>query len=229
MSDLKTKVAEALRGRILSLELAPGAFLDEARLAEEFRVSRTPLREVLQLLAGQGYVVLRAGQAPAVSAMDLGRMRAFFRTAPMIYCASARLAAEARGAGRLEELRAIQVSFRHAASGSDPARAALLNHRFHALIGQMAANPYLEAALGRLLIDHTRLSQIFFSPEDGEDAGRIRRAVADHDALIEAIGSGDEERAEQVMLDHWALSRDRIERFVTPAPLREPKEREALP
>ncbi|MEM6620340.1 MAG: GntR family transcriptional regulator [Pseudomonadota bacterium] len=220
--DKKSQLISALQGRILALELAPGTTLEEAEIAAQSGLSRTPVREVFQRLAGQGYLTLAPGQAPAVSSMDFARMRLFFQTAPMVYAATTRLAAEARGAGRLDELRAIQVSFRATARGADPSRSAILNHRFHGLIGDMAANPYLSAALDRLLIDHTRLSQMFFAPATAEDTALIARAVEDHDAIIEAIADGAAAQAVDLTMAHWALSRDRMERFVRPDPLTDP-------
>lgn len=222
MSTKKGALIDALQSRILTLEIAPGSALDESALAEEFGLSRTPLREVFRQLAGQGYIALNAGRSAVAASMDFARMRQFFQTSPMIYAATTRLAAEAQGAGRIDELKAIQVAFRTKARSDDPAASALLNHRFHALIGDMADNPYLSAALDRLLIDHTRLSQMFFSPASADELALVDQAVADHDAMIAAIEAGAAARAVDITLSHWALSRDRMERFVRPDPLQDP-------
>ncbi|MES0827933.1 GntR family transcriptional regulator, partial [Ruegeria sp. SCP11] len=55
----KDVLRDHLRVSILTLRLQPGTDLDESKLSEEFDLSRTPLREVLRQLAGQGYVDLR--------------------------------------------------------------------------------------------------------------------------------------------------------------------------
>ena len=85
-----------IRTRILTMGIAPGAALDESALSEEFGVSRTPVREVLQRLAGEGYVALADNRGAKVASMDLSTMRTFFQTAPLIYSTVARLAAENR-------------------------------------------------------------------------------------------------------------------------------------
>ena len=54
----KADLCSSLKKSILTLELGPGLALDEARLSEEFGLSRTPLREVFRRLAGEGYVEL---------------------------------------------------------------------------------------------------------------------------------------------------------------------------
>ena len=53
---LYQEVAERLRQRIFAHELAPGTWIDEQRLAEQYGISRTPLREALKVLASEGLV-----------------------------------------------------------------------------------------------------------------------------------------------------------------------------
>lgn len=208
-----------LRRRILTLDLAPGSDLDEVSLSSEYGLSRTPLREILQRLAGEGYVTIASHRGAKVASMDITTMRTFFQTAPMIYAAIARLAAECRSSAALETLKTTQTQFRQAIDAADPAAAALANHRFHAIIGDMAANPYLSACLDRLLIDHTRLGRTFYQPSAPADRDLIGKAADQHDAMIDAIAAQDAEQAVDLTLQHWDLSRDRIERFVRPDPL----------
>lgn len=207
---------DALRMRILKLDLAPGEVLDEASLCEEHGLSRTPLREVLQRLAGEGYVLLAAHRGAKVASMDLARMRTFFQTAPLVYAGIARMAAENATAVELSSMKDTQRAFSRA---SEAEELALLNHRFHAQIGEAARNPYLEAALGRMLIDHTRLSQTFYRPRSAPEADRIRDASDQHDEMIAAFEARDGASATEVTLRHWDLSRDSLERFVRPDPL----------
>jgi len=56
---LYEEVAELLRARIFSHELAPGCWIDEQAIAEELGISRTPMREALKVLASEGLVVLK--------------------------------------------------------------------------------------------------------------------------------------------------------------------------
>ena len=209
---------ETLRLRILSLALAPGASLDEASLSKEFGLSRTPLREVLQRLSGLGYVTLEENRGAKVSSMDIGHVRDFFQAAPMVYAAISKLAAQKRSLSQLEELKAQQVAFRSAAQ-RDAEAAAQANHTFHALIGEMADNVYLQASLTRMLIDHTRLGKTFYRATTRDEFTKVQTAVAQHDALIAAFEAQDTDMAAEVTLAHWDLSRDQMERFVRPDPL----------
>lgn len=208
-----------LRLRILRMELEPGVILDEASLSRQYGMSRTPLREVLQRLAGAGYITLADHRGAKVASMDVAVLRIFFQTAPMIYANISRLAAEHRTARQMDDLQKAQDEYANSVQIGRPGEAVLANHRFHALIGDMAHNPYLSASLDRLLIDHTRLSQTFYRPATEQEADLIDTASQQHEALIAAIAARDAVRAVELTLQHWDLSRDRMERFVRPDPL----------
>ena len=96
---------------------------------------------------------------------------------------------------------------------------ALENHRFHEIIGEMAVNEYLMPSLRRLLIDHTRLGQMFYRPASAAETLAVRQASQHHDAMIAALEAGEAGILVSLTLEHWDLSRDRIERFVRPDPL----------
>ncbi|MCF2870651.1 GntR family transcriptional regulator [Octadecabacter sp. G9-8] len=208
-----------LRRRILSTELEPGLDLDEAGLSEHYAMSRTPLREVLQRLQGEGCVVMSENRGAKVASMDVSVLRTFFQTAPMVYANIARLACENRKAAQLDDLKQAQMAFAKAAKASNAAEAALANHRFHALIGEMAHNTYLFASLARLQIDHTRMSQTFYRPAAPAETMLVLKAIEQHDAMIAAIEAREGALAIDLTLQHWDLSRDQMERFVRPDPL----------
>ncbi|MEO0567742.1 MAG: GntR family transcriptional regulator [Pseudomonadota bacterium] len=219
VKDRKSECLEDLRMRILTLDAAPGSDLDEASLCKEYGLSRTPMREIFQRLSGEGYIQLAQNRGAKVASMDLPVMRMFFQTAPVVYANVARLAAENRREAEIPALQLIQNEFRMAAESAASGQAALLNHSFHLRIGEMAQNPYLLPSLKRMLIDHTRLSQTFYRPSSKDEADRVRLAIEQHDAMIEAFAARDTDRAVKLTIDHWNLSRDRLEQFVTPDPL----------
>lgn len=210
---------EDLRARILRVDLAPGTELDETQLATAYGLSRTPLREIFQILSGEGYLRLEHNRGARVASMDLGIMRCFFQTAPLVYATMARLAAENRRTEQLDALKSIQTEFLAATEAEDAGAAALHNHAFHRMIGEMAANPYMLPALNRMLIDHTRLSQTFYRPASKKEKKLVKKAAQQHDAMIAAFENQAPDVAVDLTLQHWDLSRDRMEQFVHPDPL----------
>ncbi|MEO0327651.1 MAG: GntR family transcriptional regulator [Pseudomonadota bacterium] len=215
----KQECQEDLIRRILTLDLEPGAVLDEAVLSESYGLSRTPLREVFQKLAGDGYISQTEIRRTKVSSMDIESMRNFFQVAPMVYSAVSRLAAESSTPRQIAHLRDHQVKFRRAAETANTSDMALTNHELHAAIGLMAGNVFLLPSLNRLLIDHTRMSQIFFRPRNSKERLTVWQACDQHDTLIDAFEVGDSEKAVQITLEHWDLSRDSIEKYSRPDPV----------
>lgn len=218
----KDAVYETLKREILTLKRAPGSDIDEASLAAEFGLSRTPLREVLRNMAGEGYLELRQNRGAQVSGMSYKTLRDFFLAAPMIYAATTRLAAENAEPAQLDELKAVQQAFRTAIAEADIESRVFLNDRFHALIGEMADNVFLTPSLCRLLIDHARIAGTFYRPRNARMTANLARASEQHDEMIASIEAGDGDRAEQLAIEHWTLSRGMIELFVTPQGLEAP-------
>ncbi|MDH1551380.1 MULTISPECIES: GntR family transcriptional regulator [Pseudomonas] len=215
--DRKAVLAEALRRRILSMELAPGAVVDELALCDEFGLSRPPVRELLRQIAAEGYIELEANRAPRVAAMNHESLHSFFVAAPLIYIATTQLAATYASADEIDALKAIQVQFRQAIEDRDVENRVLYNDAFHLEIGKMAHNDYLLPSLRRLLIDHTRLGKIFYRHPTTDDMQRdLETACAQHDQMIDAIERRDPQMAGQLVREHFELSRRRMAEYAAP-------------
>lgn len=218
----KTACMEDLRTRILTLALQPGTYLDEAELSETYQISRPPLREVLRQLAGEDYLVLHDNRGAQVTPMTHKTMRNFFVAAPMIYSAVARLAAELATPAQILRLKEAQRLFRLSIRNGDLAERALMNERFHAIIGEMADNEYLAPSLRRLLIDHTRIGMTFYSPRNQQVSEQRAQAADQHDEFIAFIEAGDCDAAAKLAVAHWELCRAEFESFITPAGMQVP-------
>lgn len=208
-----------LKTSILTLDLAPGTDLDEARLSETFSLSRTPLREILRDLAGEGYVELYTGRGARVAELSHANLRNFFLAAPMIYGAIMRLAAQNAAVAQIDLLQAAQDQFRKSLQTGSTADRTLANNAFHHITGDMAGNTYLLPSFRRLLIDHARIGMTFYQPTTNAMTDDLTKASLQHDQIIAAIKARDAEAAAQLADDHWRLSRDQIESYVMPGPL----------
>jgi len=218
----KEALYQDLKRSILTLKRLPGSDIDEVRLAAEYGLSRTPLREVLRKMAGEGYLELRDNRGAQVSAMTHKTLRDFFLAAPMIYSATMRLAAQNATPEQIATLKQVQRSFRAALASGNIEDRVFYNDRFHALIGEIANNIFLTPSLRRLLIDHARIAGTFYRPRNAPMHTNLATAADHHDEMIESIETGDEDRAAQLAIEHWELSRGMIEMFVTPKGLDAP-------
>ncbi|MFD2642642.1 GntR family transcriptional regulator [Pseudomonas japonica] len=215
--DRKALLAEALRRRILSMELAPGAVVDELALCDEFGLSRPPVRELLRQIAAEGYIELEANRAPRVAAMSHESLRAFFLAAPLVYIATTQLAATRATEAEIDELRRIQARFRQAIEEQHVENRVIYNDEFHLEIGKMAHNDYLMPSLRRVLIDHARLGKIFYRHPTTVDMQKdLELACDQHDQIIEAIARHDTEAAGQLIREHMELSRRRMAEYAAP-------------
>ena len=155
----KDELYNDLKRQILTMELEPGSSLDETKLSEVYKLSRTPLRDIFRRLAGEGYLEIVNNRGASVSSMNHKTLRNFFLTAPMLYAAIGRLAAENATKKQIRAMRKAQDEFRAASDQHDAEGMIYWNDCFHALMGEMADNPYLKPSYERLLIDHARISQ----------------------------------------------------------------------
>jgi DNA-binding GntR family transcriptional regulator len=213
----KAACIEDLKRRILTLAAAPGSYLDEVEVGDAYGISRPPVREALRQLAGEGYVVLHEKRGAQVAPMTHKTLRNFFIVAPMVYAAVARLAAQHATPSQLERLKRVQSAFRAAIGNRDVTARALMNERFHDIMGEMADNEYLLPSLRRLLIDHTRISMTFYNPRLSSMAKAQSIAADQHEQFIGLIEAGDADAAAALAVAHWELSRTQMESFVTPA------------
>lgn len=209
---------QALKTKILTLELPAGSSIDET-MSGEYGLSRTPFRDILQRLASEGYLTTERHRGSVVSSVSLESTRDFLRTSPMIYAGIAQYAAENRTEAQIEEARRVQAQYREAIRKKDVPAMLLTNHRFHEIIGEMARNPYLIPSYSRLLIDHTRASQPFYGTTHEEDARLIQASSDDHDELIDLIEAGNAAEAMEVTLRHMELSAKMIDAIVRPKPM----------
>lgn len=216
----KAALYEDLKRLILTMELDPDALLDEASLTAQYGLSRTPVREVFQRLAGEGYLEIVEKRGVRVIPMSHATLRNFFLVAPMIYAAAGRLAVQHYRPAQLKALKETQKRFRKAVQNHDAEALALENNRFHEIMGEMAANPYLQPSLGRLLIDHCRIGHTFFRPQNEDMERRLQLSADHHDAFIAALDARDEQKVVDLVFEHWELSRENMEIFIAPQGLK---------
>ena len=208
-----THVYEMLRAQILSLQLAPGEDIDDAVLVERLGLSRTPIREALARLAGDGLVVQspnRGVQVAPVNLMDLPR---FAEALSLLQRAVMRAAAQRRTAKDLARIQAAYEAFGDASLDRDPLDLTLLNRAFHVAIAEASHNRYLCDFYAKLLDAGARMLSVPFGfDRDPSDSARAHTAKVEeeHREILEAIRRGDADRAEALGAAHAELFRSRF-------------------
>ena len=128
---LRDQVLAALRTAIIDGDYLPGERLTEDRLAEDFGVSRNPVREALRVAEAEGFVVILPRRGAVVASPSSGTIADMFAVRERLETLAARLAAERATAADVASLRALLDQGREATQRQDLARVAELNSTLH--------------------------------------------------------------------------------------------------
>ena len=134
-------VYDTLRDEILDLVLPPGSPIDEVQLADRFGMSRTPIREALVRLAGEGLVVTLPNRSTMVAQIDFLNLHHFFDAITLMYRLTNRLAAQNARPGDLAAIRAAQADYADTVAAQDALAMIAANRAFHTAIAEAGGNP----------------------------------------------------------------------------------------
>lgn len=192
-------VYDTLRDEILDLTLTPGSPVDEVQLAERFGMSRTPIREALVRLAGEGLVTTLSNRTTIISNIDLLNLNAFFDALTLMYRVTMRLAAQHHRKADLVKIRACQAEFTTAMQAGNALTMIATNREFHMAIAEAGRNPYFHALCMRVLDDGRRLLRIYYQSYDDQ---LPQEYVGEHNEMIDAIVHRDLHRADALAQVH---------------------------
>lgn len=212
------KVYRHLKDQILRLKIEPGAPLDEVRLSEEFDLSRSPIREALNRLSGEGLVVISPNRSAIVAPMDFSRTAEFLDALDLLQRTVTRLAAEHRSESDVKKIiRAEAVyeeSLRHAKATNDTVYMIEKNYEFHMAIAAASRNFYFADVYRRLLLEGQRMLHLHYEFERVDENFSNEKLASDHLEIIEAIKNRDADRAEYYAHKHAEQFRGRFMRFL---------------
>ncbi|AMY69931.1 GntR family transcriptional regulator [Frigidibacter mobilis] len=172
----------------------PGDRLVESELAERFGVSRTPIREALQRLETQS-MLSRDGRSLIVASLDHNQLAELYVVRAELEGLAARLAARHASPEETRVLREMVETDRMLLN--DPSALSRANRRFHKLIHLASHNRYLVQQLDLVHRSMALLASTSLAAE-----GRTETALAEHDAIVRAIESRDEEAAQLALREH---------------------------
>jgi DNA-binding GntR family transcriptional regulator len=193
----KNKVYEDIRRQIVEEKLLPGQWLIERELCETYRMSRTPIREILWRLTADGFLEQEANRGFVVRRLGLEQIFEIFQTREAIEGMAARLACRRGGEAFRSQLRDIKKKISQAHIESDPNLGIALGRELHRAI-MSAANNRILADINEKLENLTVLTANLT-----KRSPRIEKASGEaHLNIINAMLQQDEEKGEQLMRDH---------------------------
>jgi DNA-binding GntR family transcriptional regulator len=192
---LSDRAYVALRDRLVSLRIPPGAPIDEEALTGELGVGRTPVREAIRRLALERLVVVYPRRGTFAAAINITSLTDITDVRVPLEAHAAERAAvlcdddDRREAdGLIAELEAAESSQRSLIE---------LDARVHRFVYRCCRNPYLEQDLDRYLNMSLRIWHLTW-----DRLPPLQERVREHCQLLEAIRDGDAERAREIARAH---------------------------
>lgn len=208
-SRLCDAVVEYLGRAIAEGRLEAGARLVESEVCAELRVSRTPVREAIRVLAAEGLVTILPRRGARVADLTPKIVRDVFAVRMAIEGLCARLAAEHTTPAGLSQLKRLNDSMRRAVEQADGQLFFSLNEQFHSQIAAQTDNEYL-MSLQQTAATRT-FRPLFLNLSN---LAHYARSVDDHDAVLDALTRGDRASADRVMQQHILEAQEEALRLI---------------
>ena len=201
---LYVEVAELLRQRIFQRSLEPGSWIDELKIAEEYGISRTPLREALKVLAAEGLVTMKVRRGAYVTEVSRQDLSDVYHLLSLLESDAAGVVATKASEAELMELqklhKALEAAAKPGKSGkADTDQFFAIKEQFHMRLLAIANNRWRDQMVADLrkvmkLNRHNSLLK----------TGRIEESLAEHRAIMDALADRDPALTAQRMAEHFA-------------------------
>ena len=193
---LYEEVAELLRQRIFNRELAPGSWIDELKLADEYGISRTPLREALKVLATEGLVTMKVRRGAYVTEVSDTDLADVYHLLALLESDAAEVVAVKATDAQLMELQGLHNELEKAVKNQE--RFFEINEAFHMRLLEIANNRWRDQMVAdlRKVMKLNRHNSLLKS-------GRIEESLAEHRAIMAALAARDATDTAQRMREHF--------------------------
>ena len=198
---LYEEVAELLRQRIFNRELAPGSWIDELKLAEEYGISRTPLREALKVLATEGLVTMKVRRGAYVTEVSDSDLTDVYHLLALLESDAAEVVATKATDAQIRELQGLHNELEKAVKNRE--RFFEVNEAFHMRLLEIANNRWRDQMVAdlRKVMKLNRHNSLLKS-------GRIEESLLEHRAIMAALVARDAAETAQRMRKHFKSGLD---------------------
>lgn len=194
------QIREAIEQSIVTGEFSDGDRLSEVSLANRFGVSRTPLREALQVLSASGLVELVPNRGAFVRHPDFVELVEMFEVMAELEALCGERCARRIGDGQLEQLEDTIVKCEAALATRDTDEYYRENEKFHMIIYDACGNGFLASQARQL---HRRLRP--FRRMQLQLRGRMPESMREHHEIVEALREGNATLAADALRDHVSI------------------------
>ena len=181
--------------------MRPAERINEVHLAQMLELSRTPVREALQRLAREGFVVFRPNRGFYFRGLDIDDLVDLFELRSIIETGAFALACERAEEAGILRLQAFWASARLRYAGNDADEILELDEAFHVQLAELSGNPEIVRQIRAVnaRIRFIRRVQIENGPQHAD-------LVGDHSRLVEALTDRNRDRGVEVLRGHISLT-----------------------
>jgi DNA-binding GntR family transcriptional regulator len=187
-------IAECLRQAIIEGQLGPGESLRQENLAQHFCVSRIPVREALRQLESERWIIFHPNRGARVSSLSAQEVREIYEIRASLEVTALRLAAPHHTP---QSLKVAAALLRASRGESDPSVYVQRNREFHLALYAPAGRARLIAMIDSLHNQGERYLRLKLDVPPYK-----RRSDEEHQQMLEAVRSGEIERAVQILEPH---------------------------
>lgn len=187
----KERAFDQIQRWIIDGTLQPGEKIVDAELAETLAVSRTPIREALQLLEIQGLVSMYPGRETRVKQIDKDGILKLYPTLASLHALGAEYAAQRILPDHIDQLKELNMLFRQEIESGQTFKAMETDEQFHNMIVELSDNEYVVSFSALLQIHIRRFKYVFLKQKVQE----TMTSVEEHASIIQALQQRDAEAA----------------------------------
>jgi DNA-binding GntR family transcriptional regulator len=200
-ADSAERAYREIRKQLVEFKLKPDERINEVRIARMLDLSRTPIREALNRLASEGFVVFAPNRGFFFRGLDIDDLLDLFEMRMIVETGAFALMCERADEGGIERLKTFWANARQNYQRGDPDEILDLDEGFHLLIAELSGNPEIVRQLGALnaRIRFIRRVQIEHAPQH-------KNLVDDHGRIVEAAVRGDVAEGVAVLKTHISMT-----------------------
>lgn len=195
--DRLEQMYEAIKQKILDLEIDPTQPIDERSLVRDTGGSMTLVREALQRLAEEGYITRQRRRWHVAQKATASILHEIYEVGETLEGMCARLAAERATPEQIERMEQVHRDFERVLRSGDNKALISVDQKFHQLLYEASGNRFLARALNDM---YTLRYRLFFFALDR--IGSVRANVEEHRDILAAIKAGDGRTAERLIQSH---------------------------
>jgi GntR family transcriptional regulator, rspAB operon transcriptional repressor len=204
---------EQICRKIITLAYKPGAVLDEKQLMADLEFGRTPIREALLRLAGEGWIETQPNRAAMVPPITIQGTKAVFEAMKILELGVAGLAFNQNIDEQLAAMGTANARVKETINSNDILGLVVANHDFHLAYAECAGNAFLTRACHEVRSLAKRLAYLSYASDIGMNRslhGHYRAVVDEHEKIIACLMNKDEAALKEIIVQHINAFQGRI-------------------